>query len=70
MNGIIVGKRVPIGAAVNGCVLFGGEIWNLTHPDLELSMAVIGGLAITLTMLAQILVVNCLGVTHVQSDKK
>jgi hypothetical protein len=69
-NQIIVGKRVPIGAAVNGLVLFSGEIWNITHPEVQLSMAVVGGLAVTLTMLVQILVVNLMGVTHVGDDKE
>ncbi len=57
-NGIIVGKRVPIGAAVNGTVLFGTEIYNVTHPELQISMAIAAGLAVTLTALIQILVVN------------
>jgi hypothetical protein len=33
-------------------------------------MAVVGGLAVTLTMLVQILVVNLMGVTHVGDDKE
>ncbi len=64
MNGIIVGKRVPIGAAVNGTVLFGAEIYNITHPELQISMAIAAGLAVTLTALIQILVVNYFGVTN------
>lgn len=63
MNKIIVGKRVPIGAAVNGLVLFLGETWNLTHPETQLTMGVVGGLAVTLTMIVQIAVVNLFGVT-------
>ena len=63
MSGIIVGKRVPIGAAVNGTVLFGAEIYNVTHPELQISMAIAAGLAVTLTALIQILVVNYFGVT-------
>ena len=63
MNEIIIGKRVPIGAAVNGTVLFGAEIYNVTHPELQISMAIAAGLAVTLTAVIQILVVNYFGVT-------
>ena len=70
MNQIIVGKRIPIGGAVNGLVIFGAHVWNLTHPDTQLDLGVVGGLAVSLTMLAQMIVVNCLGVTNVQPDKQ
>ncbi len=66
MNEIIIGKRVPIGAAVNGTVLFGAEIYNVTHPELQISMAIAAGLAVTLTALIQILVVNYFGVTSAE----
>ena len=62
-NPIIIGKRIPIGAAISGLITFGAHVWNLTHPDAQLSVAAVGGLAITLTALAQVLVVNYFGVT-------
>jgi len=70
MNQIIVGKRIPIGGAVNGCVLFGAHVWNLTHPDTLLDLGIIGGLAVSLTMVVQVIVVNCLGVTSADTTKK
>jgi hypothetical protein len=70
MNNIIVGKRVPIGAAVNGLVLFSAEVWNTVHGEVQISLAVAGGMAVTLTMIAQIIVVNCLGVTNAEPDKE
>ena len=63
MNNIVIGKRIPIGGAVNGAVLFGAEVYNVTHPELQISLAIAGGLAVTLTALVQILVVNRYGVT-------
>ena len=69
MNNIVVGKRVPIGAAVNGIVIFGAHVWNLTH-ELQLDLGTVGLLAISLTAIAQILVVNLLGVTHAKSDQE
>ena len=70
MNGIIVGKRIPIGGAVNGVVIFGAHVWNLTHPLTQLDLGVIGGLAVSLTVLTQVVVVNTLGVSHVGDDKE
>ena len=67
MNGIIIGKRVPIGAAVNGLILFGAEVWNVTHDSTQISLAIAGGLAVSLTALVQVLVVNYLGVTNAKS---
>ncbi len=55
---------------MNGLVIFGAHVWNLTHPLTQLDLGVVGGLAVSLTMLAQMLVVNFLGVTHVDNDKK
>ena len=63
MNGIIVGKRIPIGGAVNGFILFLGEIWNVSHPETQLSLTIVGGLAITITAIIQVAVVNLMGVT-------
>ena len=70
MNQIIVGKRIPIGGAVNGLVIFGAHVWNLTHPLTQLDLGVVGGLAVSLTMLAQVVVVNCLGVTSANPPKE
>ncbi len=61
---MIIGKRIPIGAAVNGFVIFAVEIYNMGQPpSLEISLAIAGGLAVTLTALVQLLVVNYFGVT-------
>ncbi len=70
MHDIIVGRRIPIGGCVNGLIIFGAHVWNLTHPLTQLDLGVVGGLAVSLTMLAQMLVVNFLGVTHVGNDKE
>jgi hypothetical protein len=48
---------------MNGLVLFGAHVWNLTHPDTQLDLGIVAGLAVSLTALTQILVVNYLGVT-------
>ena len=63
MNDVVIGKRVPIGAAVGGLVTFCGELWNLTHPDAVLSVAAVGGLSVALVALTQVIVANTLGVT-------
>jgi hypothetical protein len=68
LNGIVIGKRIPIGAAVSGIITFSGHMWNLTHPDAQLSVAEIATLAVPLTAIAQVIVVNTYGVT--QADKK
>ncbi len=68
MNQIIIGKRVPIGAAVNGLILFLGDIWNVSHPEAQLSLTILGGFAVTLTAIAQIVVVNLLGVTNAKPE--
>ncbi len=64
---IIVGKRIPIGGAVNGLVLFGAHIFNLTHPDTQLDLGIVAGLAVSITMIAQVFVVNYFGVTNAES---
>ena len=70
MDNIIVGKRIPIGGAVNGIILFGAHVWNLTHPLTQLDLGIVGGLAVSLTMLAQMLVVNTLGVTSASTSEE
>ena len=64
MDNVVIGKRIPIGAAVSGAITFGAHVWNITNPDAQLSLAAVGGLATTATALTQILVVNALGVTQ------
>lgn len=66
MNNIVIGKRIPIGAAITGIITFLGDLWNATNPDAALSVAAWGGLAAAITAIAQIVVVNTWGVT---SDK-
>ncbi len=64
-NPIVIGKRIPIGTAINGVILFGADLWNKTHPDdVQLSLTVVAGLAVSITALAQVLVVNYYGVTN------
>ena len=70
MNQIVVGKRIPIGAAVSGLVTFGFSIWNMTHPEMQFSMGEVAAFAIPLTFLIQVIVVNCLGVTNARPVKK
>lgn len=64
MNGLVIGKRIPIGAAVSGLITFGAHVWNLTNPDAQLSIAAVGGLSTTLTAIVQVAVVNAFGVTN------
>jgi hypothetical protein len=63
MNKIVVGQRIPVGAAVGGLVTFSGELWNMLHPEAQLSIAAVGGISVTLVAIAQIIVVNKFGVT-------
>jgi len=63
MNGLIIGKRIPIGAAVTGLTTFGAAIWNAANPEMQFSVGEVGGLAIALSATAQVFVVNKLGVT-------
>ncbi len=64
MNGIIIGKRIPIGMAVNGLLVFGAHFYNLYNPEAMLSVAAVGGLSAAVTALVQVAVVNYWGVTH------
>ena len=68
MEGIIVGRRIPIGAALGGLITFGAYVWNLTNPDAQISVLAVGGLSTTLTAFVQVLVVNYLGVTQASGD--
>jgi hypothetical protein len=68
MNGIVVGKRIPIGAAINGAINFSAYVWNITHgPEAQLDILAVGAVSIPLTALAQVIVVNKLGVTQPKS---
>ena len=62
-NSIVIGKRIPIGAAVSGLVTFGGEVYNMLNPDTPLSVAAVGGLSTALVVATQIAVVNIWGVS-------
>ena len=59
----VIGKRIPVGAAVGGCVTFCGEIFNMLYPAHPLSVSAVGGLSVALVALAQIIVVNRYGVS-------
>jgi hypothetical protein len=63
MNNIVIGKRIPIGAAVGGCIAFCGEIFNNLYPDLAIGPSALTGLSTALVAFVQILVVNQYGVT-------
>lgn len=67
MNSVVIGKRIPIGAAVGGLVTFCGEIFNTLYPEAALSVSAVGGLSVALVALAQIITVNTFGVTNVKS---
>ena len=61
---IVVGRRIPIGAAIGGAITFGAEIWNTLNPEAQLSVAAVGGLSTALVAVAQLVVVNRYGVTQ------
>jgi hypothetical protein len=65
MNGIIIGKRVPVGAAISGLINFSAYVWNITHgPEAQLDILAVGVVSVPLTALAQVIVVNLYGVTQ------
>ena len=63
MNNIIIGKRIPIGAAIGGAINFSAYVWNVTHPATQIDLLAVGAVSVPLTALAQIIVVNRYGVT-------
>jgi hypothetical protein len=70
MNGIVVGKRIPAGVAVNGAVVLFAWYYNMGLPlEQQLSILEVGALSSLLTAVVQMIVVNCFGVTNVQSPK-
>ncbi len=64
MNGLVIGKRIPVGAAVTGLTTFGAAIWNTTNPEMQFGVGEVGGLAIALSATAQVFVVNRFGITQ------
>jgi uncharacterized MnhB-related membrane protein len=69
MGNIIIGKRIPIGAAVNGAIIFLAHLYNLHNPDQALSVAAVGGLSTAVVAATQVLVVNVFGVTHADDSQ-
>lgn len=65
MQGIVIGKRIPIGAIVGGLMGFGFSMWNATHPDAQISAGDAAGLTTATIGVVQLLVVNLFGVTNV-----
>jgi len=67
---MIIGKRIPIGMAVNGALTFAAYVYNMNVPtEQQLSIAAVGGLGIFLTAMAQVIVVNYFGVTGAPESK-
>jgi len=70
MNGLIIGKRIPIGAAVGGALTAAALFYNMGVPvEQQLPMAAVNGLSIALSAIVQVFVVNCFGVTNVRPSK-
>jgi len=65
---MVLGKRIPVGVACTGAITFAGDIWNVTHPEMALSVAAWGGLAACLTACLQVAVVNIGGVTNADKN--
>ena len=61
---IVIGKRIPVGAAISGAINFSAYIWNVTNPDIQLDILAVGVVSIPLTALAQIVVANKYGITQ------
>jgi hypothetical protein len=71
LNSFTIGRRIPIGGAVNGLINGSAILWNALHPiDQQIPIAAVAALSVPLTMIAQILVVRFMGVTHVGDDKE
>jgi hypothetical protein len=67
LNNIVIGKRIPVGAAINGLINFSAYMWNVAHfgqPEMQLDILAVGTISVTLTAIAQILIVNFCGVTQ------
>ena len=63
MNGIVIGKRIPIGAAAGALITTLGGIFNRLNPDLALTAVELSGVSTAIVALIQIYVVNKYGVT-------
>ena len=63
MNGLVIGRRIPVGIAINSALTFGAYIYNIQYPEAAISVAAVGSLGVVLTALAQVAVVNIMGVT-------
>jgi len=63
VNNIIVGKRIPVGAAVGGLCTFLFSIWNMVNPEYAFSVAQVGAFSTALIAVVQMVVVNLSGVT-------
>ncbi|KKK49859.1 hypothetical protein LCGC14_3130830 [marine sediment metagenome] len=64
MNGIIIGKRVPIGAGINSALVLGAFAYNMGLPvEAQIPALVVGAAGVMLTAIAQVIVVNYFGVT-------
>jgi hypothetical protein len=68
-NSIVIGKRIPIGAAVGGLTGFLAHVWNLQNPDAQISVGAATGLSTALTATIQVAVVNVWGVTHASTPE-
>ena len=63
MNQIVIGKRIPIGAAVGGLVAVAAWAWNSTTPDSALPAHIVQGITTAVVCAVQLAVVNVAGVT-------
>jgi len=64
MNELVIGKRIPIGAVVNGIVFLAAWYYNQGLPiEAQIPALIIGGLSTSITAVAQTIVVNYFGVT-------
>ena len=64
MNGLVIGKRIPVGMAINGALTLGAYMYNIYNPEDQIPVAVVGSMGVILTAFAQLAVVNLMGVTQ------
>ena len=69
MNGLVIGKRIPVGMAINSALTFGAYVYNIQYPEAPISIVAVGSLGVVLTALAQVAVANFIGVTGVPTPK-
>lgn len=62
-NGIIIGKRITVGAIIGGVVSTLAWFYNVNHPGEEIPAHVVAQIQTVLVGLSQLLVVNKFGVT-------